>query len=158
MNTKKALTDAQIEEVRRLYAGGVAAKFLAAEYGVSTVTISKYVQGVQRSVRKSETDIPDVSFGEPDPMLAVHTPSAVPETVVAAEPIEAPEPEALPEPDEPQPESTGLYEIARGFEIFVNKHTEGDFSISVSRSNGVTVITAAAGNEEITIKRKDKSL
>lgn len=157
MNTKKALTDAQIAEVRRLYAGGATAKFLAVEYGVSTVTISKYVQGVQRSVRKPETDIPDVSFGEPDPMLAVHTPSAVPGTVVA-EPIEAPEPQALPEPDEPQPESTELYEIARGFEIFVNKHTEGDFHISVSRSNGVTVITAAAGNEEITIKRKDKSL
>lgn len=116
----KALTDEQIEEVRRRYAAGETTRALGKEYHVSDTTISNYIRsGAQASAKL--------------------IPESAPET-----------------PDEPQPESTELYEIARGFEIFVNKHTEGDFSISVSRSNGVTTITAAAGNEEVTIKRKEK--
>lgn len=158
MNTKKALTDAQIAEVRRLYAGGATSKFLAAEYGVSTVTISKYVKGVQRSIRKSESDIPDVSFGEPDPMLAVHASGAVPETAAAPEPAEAHEPEILPELEEPRPESSELYEIARGIEIFVKKHISGDFNISISSNGGTVVITAAAGDEEIKLTKLGNKL
>ena len=132
----KALTDEQIEEVRRRYAAGETMRALGKEYHVSDATISNYIRsGAQDNAKPAH---------KPTAEEAQHSTETIPES--------APE-----TPDEPRPESTELYEIARGFEIFVNKHTEGDFSISVSRSNGVTIITAAAGNEEITIKRKDNA-
>lgn len=135
----KALTDEQIEEVRRRYAAGESKRALSREFYVSDVTIAKYVRGVNR-----EDLYPPAN------------------SVPAAEPQQDPEPAAeaqrgIESSAEPKPETTDLYEVARGFEIFVKKHTEGDFSISVSRSNGVTLITAAAGDEEITIKRKENT-
>lgn len=121
----KALTDEQIEEVRRRYAAGETQTALSKEFHVSAWTIGNYVRkGIQANA-------------EPAP---------------AEKPQQDPEPAA-----EPQPETTDLYEVARGFEIFIKNHTAGDFFISLSRSNGVTLITAAAGDEEITIKRKEST-
>ncbi len=135
----KALTDEQIEEVRRRYAAGESKLALSREFYVSDVTIAKCVRGVTReNLYPPENPVP------------------------AAEPQQDLEPAAeaqrsIESAAEPQPTTTDLYEIARGFETFVLRHTAGDFSISVSRSNGVILITAAAGDEEITVKRKEST-
>ncbi len=135
----KALTDEQIEEVRRRYAAGESKAALSREFCVSDVNIAKYVRGVTREdLYPPENPVP------------------------AAEPQQDLEPAAkaqrsIESAAEPQPTTTELYEVARGFEIFVKDHIAGDFFISVSRNDGVTIITAAAGDEEITIKRKEST-
>ena len=106
---------------------------------VSDVTIAKYVRGVTReNLYPPENPVP------------------------AAEPQQDLEPAAeaqrsIESAAEPQPTTTELYEVARGFEIFVKDHIAGDFFISVSRNDGVTIITAAADDEEVTIKRKEST-
>lgn len=135
----KALTDEQIEEVRRRYAAGESKLALSREFYVSDVTIAKYVRGVTReNLYPPENPVP------------------------AAEPQQDLEPAAeaqrsIESAAEPQPTTTELYEVARGFEIFVKDHIAGDFFISVSRNDGVTLITAAAGDEEVTIKKREST-
>ncbi len=139
----KALTDEQIEEVRRRYAAGESKLALGEAFHVSDVTIGRFVRGVTREdLYPPENPVP---AAEPQQDLE---PAA--EAQREAEPADETKPE-------PEPQTTELYEIARGFETFVLQHTAGDFSISVSRSNGVILITAAAGDEEITVKRKERS-
>lgn len=110
MNTTKALSDEQIEEIRRRYAAGEHPLALADEYHVSRRTISNYVRS---AVKKTELT------PESDDALDV------------------------------------IYNLARGIEIFVRKHTVGEFTIHVSRENESTTVTAVAGDKEITIKHRE---
>ena len=49
-----------------------------------------------------------------------------------------------------------IYNIARGIEIFIGKHTVGELTIHVSRENGSVTVTAAAGGKEITVKHREQ--
>lgn len=45
-----------------------------------------------------------------------------------------------------------IYNVARGFGVFAQKHLVGEFSIRVIKERDSTVITAACGDKEIMIK------
>lgn len=135
----KALTDEQIEEVRRRYAAGESKLALSREFYISDVTIAKCVRGVTR----------ENLYPPENPVPAAEQQQDLEQAAVPQRSIES--------AAEPQPTTTELYEVARGFEIFVKDHIAGDFFISVSRNDGVTLITAAADDEEVTIKRKEST-
>lgn len=131
MNKTKALTDEQIEEARRRRANGERTAALAEEFNVSKETMRRYLLGLDKK-------------DKPDSAAA----SAAAPTEPASEKTEL-----TPESDDAL---DVIYNLARGIEIFVRKHTVGEFTIHVSRENESTTVTAVAGDKEITIKHREQ--